>query len=467
MLDYPLIPQETEISSAFVHRVYIEALWLPESVMPLSHLVQSIRRIRDSTRQQAPAEPLRELLKPLLLSLQSVEKKYQEILPTLLRDPQAAMERETIEAEESAMWYAWHHGRPPLRHFPDPDNVDEEKWKKQWMIDMERREVLVQILLHFIYLSLCPSPAESGISPDRSRKRNRKSLHNSPAKRRKPGKDDRSPSPPPLSAQDNLDTLTDRLALWQAIEEDSEKYLKRPGDNGRDWMRVFFEDDVAPLFREQLPDLIKQFEAKIIPPKAEESSEDSDELVPKVGMKPRSKALRQKPMLTAADLDDLPRNTNQQKSTSRSSSRARSMSVEPVDRRSRSRSVSLAAEEIKVVGGKRGGIVGNSRLFASEVEMRRQAPVGTKRVVSGPSHPGLDAEPRRSEVKSKAVKARRVSTTLVAETPPRSLTRREWTGAESDDDIVPDSPELVYLGSRRSTDVVAETPVKSKSGLKR
>jgi len=50
------------------------------------------------------------------------------------------MERETVEPEENAMWYAWHHGKPPPRHFHDPDHVDEEKWKKRWMIDMERRE---------------------------------------------------------------------------------------------------------------------------------------------------------------------------------------------------------------------------------------------------------------------------------------------------------------------------------------
>jgi hypothetical protein len=52
------------------------------------------------------------------------------------------MERSEIEPEENAMWFAWHHGRPSARHFPDmdPENVDEEKWKKYWMNDMERRE---------------------------------------------------------------------------------------------------------------------------------------------------------------------------------------------------------------------------------------------------------------------------------------------------------------------------------------
>jgi len=99
--------------------------------MPLYQLVLALRRV--------PPTSLRQTIRPLLLSLRAIEQKYQEHLPGLLLDPNAAMERET-EPEETAMWYAWHHGKPPVRHFPDPDNVDEEKWKRLWMRDMERRE---------------------------------------------------------------------------------------------------------------------------------------------------------------------------------------------------------------------------------------------------------------------------------------------------------------------------------------
>lgn len=35
--------------------------------------------------------------------------------------------------------------------------------------------------------------------------------------------------------------------------------------------------------------------------------------------------------------------------------------------------MSISAEEIRNIGGKRGGVAGNSRLFASEVEMRKKA----------------------------------------------------------------------------------------------
>jgi hypothetical protein len=71
-----------------------------------------------------------------------------------------------------------------------------------------------------------------------------------------------------------------------------------------------------------------------------------------------------KATLTAADLAPIHKGAVRE--------RSRSLSIEPSDRRSRSRSVSISAEGIKNIGGKRGGIAGNSRLFASEVEMRKK-----------------------------------------------------------------------------------------------
>jgi hypothetical protein len=41
--------------------------------------------------------------------------------------------------------------------------------------------------------------------------------------------------------------LTDRMAIWQAVEEEGEKFLKREGDGERDWMTVFCEDVVRVL----------------------------------------------------------------------------------------------------------------------------------------------------------------------------------------------------------------------------
>jgi len=100
-------------------------------------------------------------------------------------------------------------------------------------------------MLHLTYLASAPvTQQRSSPQPDRSRKRKRKSLRASPAKKKRK---ETSLSPPGLSPEENLDMLTDRVAIWQATEEDCEKFLKRPGDNDRDWMRVFYEDEVRPL----------------------------------------------------------------------------------------------------------------------------------------------------------------------------------------------------------------------------
>lgn len=133
-------------------------------------------------------------------------------------------------------------------------------------------------------------------------------------------------------------------------------------------------------FKDELADLIKEFEEKLVPPSPRVSSPDIEEPAPKKETKPRKprKSNVPRPTLTEADLLDSSRNKKAPNSRSNSLIRSRSISVEPFDadgngRRSRSRSVSISAEEIKAVGGKRGGIAGNSKLFASEVNMRRQS----------------------------------------------------------------------------------------------
>jgi hypothetical protein len=60
-----------------------------------------------------------------------------------------------------------------------------------------------------------------------------------------------------------------------------------------------------------------------------------------------------------------------------------------------------------------------------------------------------------------------VGTTLVAETPPRPASKQSWTLIDSDDDGVPESPELVYLGSRSAEEAIPESPIKQKQVRKR
>lgn len=106
------------------------------------------------------------------------------------------------------------------------------------------------------------------------------------------------------------------------------------------------------------------FKAKLVRVEPQDLTSD-DELPALPKPKDRLKRNASRPTLTEADLAPIHKGGSQE--------RSRSLSIESSDRRSRSRSVSISAEEIKNIGGKRGGIASNSRLFASEVEMRKKA----------------------------------------------------------------------------------------------
>lgn len=131
----------------------------------------------------------------------------------------------------------------------------------QWvLIVWTYYRVLVQILLHFLFLSLASKSALPPLASPPPKKRKRKehlasstSVHAStlPESSSSPYKRGRRrkciPSPPPFSVEDNLDMLTDQVSMWQAVDDDVDKFLKRPNDNDRDWMRVFCEDVVGSM----------------------------------------------------------------------------------------------------------------------------------------------------------------------------------------------------------------------------
>jgi hypothetical protein len=268
------------------------------------------------------------------------------------------------------------------------------------------------------------------------------------------------------------------------------------------------EEDFSPLyayrFQDNVPDLVKQFEEKLITLSANESSSEDEDTTAKPSFQPRKrKAIpTRKPTLTEADLTDTLRkgasSKNVTKVNATTSGRSRSISVEPDGRRSRSRSVSLAAEEIKAVGGKRGGIAGNSKLFASEVEMRKAAPSGSGVSRGLKKHPSMSnlgmhnsfvlvelrsdawlpiggttqAKPIQDQTLKKTTTTKPTgllqATTLVAETPPRPNVKSTLlAGNSSDEDGVPESSEVKYIGTKLVEKVIPETPIKPKRKTKR
>ena len=203
-------------------------------------------------------------------------------------------------------------------------------------------------------------------------------------------------------------------------------------------------------FKDELPTQYAAFKAKVVQVEPQGLTSD-DELPPPP--KPKDKLKRNASKATLTEADPVPMHKGM------SRERSRSLTIEPPDRRSRSRSVSISAEEIKNIGGKRGGVAGNSRLFASEVEMRNKA--GWSRTPSAGSTVGestagsVNTEGlgfhdcgRRVLIVTLGKKRRSTSpvtsmpsgTMLVAETPVRQNKIAAWISGGDDDFIVDDSP---------------------------
>jgi hypothetical protein len=157
-VEYPLTPARQESAADLVQRIYLESLWLPDvrestfyssnftyshllqSIMPVEAVVYSLRRIpRPSTTPDEP-HPLASLLRPLFLSADRIQTKYGVEIPKLLDGYDPHPDRE-LQPEENMILFAWHHGKPPaalLNH--SGEVLDEERWRRTWMRDAERRE---------------------------------------------------------------------------------------------------------------------------------------------------------------------------------------------------------------------------------------------------------------------------------------------------------------------------------------
>jgi hypothetical protein len=137
---------EEENPSDFIIRRYLETVWLPEvfdsphadhkpllivpipqSLMPLSHFIHSLRRVA-LAEKDSYSHPLVPLISTILLTLENIENKYRLELPQILQDGGGEG-----EVEETMMWFTWNHEKPH-------DGMDEEKWIKRWLDRLEKRE---------------------------------------------------------------------------------------------------------------------------------------------------------------------------------------------------------------------------------------------------------------------------------------------------------------------------------------
>jgi hypothetical protein len=113
---------------------------LLQSIMPVHAVVHSLRRVQSPSATPTEPHPLAGLLRPLFLSIDQIQTKYGMEIPKLLDDYDPQAERE-LQLEESMVLFAWHHGKPPAVLLDRGGGViDEDKWRRAWMRDAERRE---------------------------------------------------------------------------------------------------------------------------------------------------------------------------------------------------------------------------------------------------------------------------------------------------------------------------------------
>jgi hypothetical protein len=207
--------------------------------MPLTCLVPSLSRLRNTELSDSVVHSLHEYLTPLLQTTRSVSQKYQSILPDILRNGGGEG-----EIEETMMWFALNHEKATDELWEKTENGpwEDDKWRKEWIERMERKEyvrycgsnsyltanrVQIQILMYLLKLSLLgPQP----VSPSKKRKR----VAESEQIRQE--------------EEQALEGFFDRMSMWQLMSdmETSQVNPVNGLDKEHDWIQKFFLNTVLP-----------------------------------------------------------------------------------------------------------------------------------------------------------------------------------------------------------------------------
>ncbi|KAL1715115.1 hypothetical protein EV715DRAFT_208119 [Schizophyllum commune] len=434
-------------AESFIARTYLQYLWLPESIMPLHGFVHALRRITYTSPNDTNApHPLHALIEPLLLTARSAAHKYHTELTAILAEGGGAG-----EAEEAMMWFAYEHekheaassasGQPSSSQQSNDPETNEDadaQWQARWLNRMERREAQIQILLYLLKLSLPPSPTADSIA--------------SPAKKHAAAmQQDILLSPRKLY----LEAFMDKLSMWQLVRglEDGRRgevqSMPAGQDDERDWMQVFYEDVVEPLFKSTLPDLCALLRSKVFPhsPFSDEESEDEGVFGGSRAQRARSQTYDDDVFGSQADFrtssskphahSAQARVSSSQTRTSTSQSHARQLARA----RSMSLSQSLAQEEADRAAG---AGVKRKREISREVSMSRilrpgksargdrgDTPgsrgitpgAGSRGLTPGVGGRSLTPMVEDSRTKEKAKKEKELGSVLVGDTPVKKATK--------------------------------------------
>ncbi|KIY73933.1 hypothetical protein CYLTODRAFT_416588 [Cylindrobasidium torrendii FP15055 ss-10] len=241
--DYPFVDIENETSDALVERVYLQTLWLPESIMPIAELIPTLKLVNAPSASNGP-HPLLALIEPLLLSGRAASDKYREELPQAVEK-----EGEITGTEESVMWYALSYGKKTGSHSKGGTHerteelLADSEWMKQWFESMERREIAIQLLLHMFVHSLPGLPDVT-----------------SPRKKRK--KQQEEPSLHKEFVEERILTYIDKLSTWQLV---TSLDTHDKDHDIQDWPQRFFTDVIEPQFKSSFADLCDEIRTRLFP----------------------------------------------------------------------------------------------------------------------------------------------------------------------------------------------------------
>ncbi|KAG8738918.1 hypothetical protein FRC10_006387 [Ceratobasidium sp. 414] len=340
--DYPFGPPQDETPEAYAERRYLECLWMPDVLEPLSNLVPSLRRVAppNGWSPTLGSHPLHAIIDEHLLDLADIHKKYRKTIPALL-----VKEGDAQNAEEACIWYAWTHAHPDDAEHANTGAEQEDKWTKAWLHEAEKRECLVQIILRMLKLTLPPP------SPEKQKKRKKRSAEEDPEVY--------------VNVIAGLEMLADRIGIMHqtavsALQKEKEKPTGKECAKTRDWAAVFCDDVLKPLFEEALPEHYETIRYHCVPvpsrPASPAHSDASVVEIPKPQSRERSLARSTSASTRSGSLHALSQGRTLSREDSQTplipapsrQSRSRSGSIEPSlglggRSRSRSRSVSFAA----------------------------------------------------------------------------------------------------------------------------
>ncbi len=369
--------------------------------------------------------------------------------------------------------------------------------------------VQIQILLYFLLVSLPkdragPSSEDAGtaiadslplppsLSPSKSKKRKHKDRGRS-----------RAQDPPPQLLEERLESYMDKLAMWQLMQAVDSSLGRRGGTSqsaigkekqkqkdDRDWMQVFCEDMVEPLFvldvrcvmkaaltcsghrfKAKLPELCALFRSKLFPD-AGNSDTDSLGLSPPLSPKPATKRLKSSASASASASSSRaaskPAMKGKDKDTMRSRSNSLALSLEQEKReRERSRSLSLGPNGLR------------KRAIIPEVTMttkfgkaraKQKAELERTASVPGPSLSRTQSQQAASGASTQdAKRVQRTGSVLVAATPtkPRDGTSKSQSQSQRTRVQSQSQTRLPSLFAGPSTSAWAPSRLSSQTTLTR